>query len=73
MKLLRRRGARLAGPANINDFAPVHTGDADVFSKGGGVHHLTVAKVNANMADRVVIKDQVAGLGLGRGYRWQRI
>lgn len=73
MKLLRGELSVLAGTADVDDFAPVHTRDAHCFAKRRGVHHLTITEVHANVANRVVIEDEVARLRVCLGHRWKGI
>src|SRR3712207_6920499 len=66
----------LCGPSSAGDAVElrrrahvVDTGDLDDVTGRRRVHHLAVAQVDADVADRAVEGDQVAGAGLGAGHR----
>src|SRR3954465_11862073 len=56
-----------AGAADGCHLAPVDTGDRDGTTGVRRVHELATAQVDADVADRRVIEDQVAGLRIGGG------
>src|SRR6476646_3146993 len=55
-----------AWAADGGDLAPVDAGDRHGAARVRGVHELAIAEVDADVADRRVIEDQVAGLGVAR-------
>ena len=61
----RRRANGSAGAADADDLAPVHRRRPSRRAGVRGVDQLTAADVDADVADRAVVEDQVARLGLG--------
>src|SRR5436190_5416540 len=57
-----------ARPADGCHLAPVDAGDRDGAAGVRSVHELAAAEVDADVADRRVIEDEVTGLGVTRRY-----